>query len=144
MYNLEKNILFYSSRSINQIADDLGIHHNTCINCIKTGKPYLDYFIISNILIKGVEIKNLNILKIRNLILEKRKFYLSNSFKKKVSLPITLTNIKTNDILKFDSIINAANYLKSNDIIVNRKTISKYLDTGKHYKGYDFNKIKNS
>jgi len=46
MYDLDCKTLYYSSASLNAIKLDLGIHLNTCVRCIKTGSPYLEYFIL--------------------------------------------------------------------------------------------------
>jgi len=35
LYSLDGKILYYTSKSLNQICDNLGIHHDTCIKCIK-------------------------------------------------------------------------------------------------------------
>ncbi len=82
--------LYYTSKSLNQIRADLGIHHTTCTNCIKKGDTYLNFFKITNTVIEGAIKANLNYCDLVNLISEKRKLFLSNSFKEKVSLPITI------------------------------------------------------
>jgi len=35
LYGLDGKTLYYTSKSLNQIIGDLGIHHTTCTNCIK-------------------------------------------------------------------------------------------------------------
>lgn len=144
LYDLQEKILFYTSRSLNQINSELGIHFNTCNNCIKNGNNYLNFFKISNTLIKSAVNINLDINLITNLILEKRKLFKISELKKKVSLPISLKNVKTEENLHFNSITDTVKYLKSINIIVDRNTASKYLDTGKSYKGYLYNKTINS
>ena len=120
----------------------LGIHHATCTNCIKKGDSYLNFFKITNTEIDGAKKANLNlnVYDLANLISEKRKLFLSNSFKKKVSLPITIKDLKTGESREFSSIIESVRYLKSINIKTDRNLITKYLDTGKSYKGYYFYK----
>jgi predicted DNA-binding protein YlxM (UPF0122 family) len=136
--------LYYTSKSLNQIIGELGIHHTTITNCIKKGNSYLNFFKISNTLTEGAKKANLNLYELANLISEKRKLFLSNSFKKTVSLPITIKDVKTGEYSKFSSILAVVKYLKSINIKSDRNLISKYLDTGKAYKGFFFNKTKKS
>ena len=42
LYDLEGKILYYSSKSFNQLYGDLGIHFNTYTNCVKKGSSYLN------------------------------------------------------------------------------------------------------
>lgn len=44
MYDLEYKTLYHTSSSLNALREDLGIHHDTCSRCVKTGVPYLDFF----------------------------------------------------------------------------------------------------
>lgn len=140
LYDLEGKTLYYTSNSLNKIKGDLGIHHNTCINCIKKGDSFLNFFKITNTLIEGAKKSNLNISDLASLILEKRKLFLSKFFKEKVSLPIIIEEVKTGESLNFSSIVSAVSYLKSINIKTDRNLITKYLDTGKSYKGYYFYK----
>jgi hypothetical protein len=99
LYDLDLKTLYYKSNSLNQIKAELGIHHATCTNCIKKGDSYLNFFKITNTEIDGAKKANLNVYDLANLICtaEKRKLFLSNSFKKKVSLPITIKDLKTGE-----------------------------------------------
>lgn len=146
MYDLEGKTLYYrrASNSFNQINGDLGIHHTTCNNCIKNGASYLNFFKITNTPIEGAKNANFNTYDLTNLILEKRKLFLSNFFKAKKSSAITIKHVKTGEIREFSSIIDAVKYLKSLNIKITRNTITKYLDTGKSYKDYFYNKINKS
>ena len=44
LYDLEGKTLYYTSKSLNQIKGDLGIHHTTCTNCIKKDDSFLNFF----------------------------------------------------------------------------------------------------
>ncbi|CAG8962406.1 hypothetical protein HYFRA_00013638 [Hymenoscyphus fraxineus] len=55
LYDIEGKILFYASKSLNQIRGDLGIHYATCTNCIVKGNSYLNYFRITNTPIEGIK-----------------------------------------------------------------------------------------
>lgn len=142
LYDLEGKTLYYTSKSLNQIKGDLGIHHTTCTNCIKKGNSFLNFFKITNTLIEGAKNSNLKPYDLVHLILEKRKLFLSNFFKEKVSLPIIIQDVKTGDNRDFTSITAAVRYLKSINIKTDRNLITKYLDTGESYKGYLYYKKK--
>lgn len=60
LYDIEGKILFYASKSLNQIRGDLGIHYATCTNCIIKGESYLNFFRITNTPIEGAIKANLN------------------------------------------------------------------------------------
>lgn len=142
LYDMALKTLYYTSKSLNQIKAELGIHHTTITNCIKKGDIYLNFFKLSNTLIKGAKKANLNEYELANLISEKRKLFLSNSFKEIVSLPITIKDVITGETREFSSIMATVKYLESINIKTDRNLISKHLDTGKVYKGYVYYKTK--
>jgi len=72
LYDLEGKTLYYSSKSLNQIQGDLGIHPNTCRNCLKEGKIYLNFFKITSTFIEGANTANLNVPELASLITEKK------------------------------------------------------------------------
>lgn len=53
LYDIEGKILFYVSKSLNQIKGGLGIHYATCTNCILKGESYLNLIRITDTPIKG-------------------------------------------------------------------------------------------
>lgn len=140
LYDLEGKTLYYTSKSLNQIKGDLGIHHTTCTNCIKKDDSFLNFFKITNMPIEGANLSNLKTSDLQSLILEKRKLFLSKFFKEKVSLPVIIEEVKTGKSMEFSSILSAVSYLKSINIKTDRNLITKYLDKGKSYKGYFFYK----
>ena len=90
LYDQEGLTLYYSSKSFNQIKGDLGIHIITCKNCIKTGQLFLDFFKISDSSIEGAIKADISFSELTNLICEKRKKFLSQTFKKSNSLELTI------------------------------------------------------
>jgi hypothetical protein len=140
LYDQEGLILYYSSKSFNQIKGDLGIHITTCKNCIKTGQLFLDFFKISDSPIEGAIKADLSFSELTNLISEKRKIFLSQTFKKTNSLAITIKDTETGEIFEFSSIIATVRYFKSKNITVDRNIIAKCLNTNKPYKGYIYSK----
>jgi hypothetical protein len=76
---LEDKTLFYSSKSLNQIKDDLGIHAVTCINCIKKEESYLNFFKITEFPIPSASKTNLDLLGLSQLILEKINYILERN-----------------------------------------------------------------
>jgi hypothetical protein len=68
LYDLEGKTLYYSFKSLNQIKGNLGIHPDTCNNCIKEGKSYLNFFKIANTPIKGASVAKFNIPELASLI----------------------------------------------------------------------------
>ena len=137
LYNLKGDTLYYYSKSLSQIQDELGIHPNTCKSCIK-GNNYLNFFKITDICIKNAKPANLSTHELTNLIYEKRKEFLSSTYKTKFSQVIFAKNIETEEILEFPSILSAVDYFKNNNITVDRNKISKILNTNEIYKGYTF------
>ena len=86
LYDKEFKILYYTSKSLNQINSELGIHYKTCINCIKNGNLFLNFFNISDKKIEEVTKTNLNLDDLIKLISEKKKLFLIKSFKEKNSM----------------------------------------------------------
>lgn len=138
LYNLECNVLYYSGKSLNEIKDNLGIHPVTCVNAIKKGKNYLNFFRITDSPIENASISNLSILDLTKLISQKKTEHLKSSFSTKLSIPISIKNLHTKETTKFTSIKEAVLFLKDNNVIADRNKISKILNTGEEYKGYLF------
>lgn len=136
LYDIEGKILFYASKSLNQIRDDLGIHYATCTNCIRKGESYLNFFRITDTPIDGAIKANWDNSELANLIFEKRKLFLSNTLKEKVSSPITIKDVETGESFELPSIVAAVRYLKSKNIKADRNILTKYLNKDKPYKGY--------
>jgi hypothetical protein len=142
LYDLEGKTLFYSSRSLNQIKNELGIHYLTCNKCIKHGNSYLDFFKITDTPISGAKKSGLSLIELISLISEKQTEKKKKEFKNvryTKRNAITIKEIETNKILEFDKTEDVVNYLKTS-----RKTIAKYLNTGIPYKGYIFYNFDNS
>ncbi len=55
LYDLEGKILYYSTKSFNQLQGKLGIHFNTYTNCIKKGDNYLNFFKLTHTPVDGAE-----------------------------------------------------------------------------------------
>ena len=60
------------------------------------------------------------------------------------SKPITIKEVTTGNIRDFSNILSLVSYLEEINNKINRNTITKYLNSGKPFKGYLFNEIKNS
>lgn len=114
----------------------LGIHYATCTNCIRKGESYLNFFRITDTPIDGAIKANWDNSELANLILEKRKLFLSNTLKEKVSSPITIKDVETGKSFELPSIVAAVRYLKSKNIKADRNILTKYLNKDKPYKGY--------
>jgi hypothetical protein len=56
------------------------------------------------------------------------------------SKSITIKEVITGDTKNFPNILAVVSYLESKNNKVNRNTIAKYMNTGKPFKGYLFNK----
>lgn len=138
LYDLDGKTLYYSSKSLNQIQGDLGIHPNTCRNCLKEGKIYLNFFKITNTLIKDARMAGLNNPELFSLISEKKILYLSQASREKFSLSVVMKESGTGKIKKFSSIIDIIKHFKNKNIIMDRNKIAKVLNTGESYKGYIF------
>ena len=149
IYDTEGKILYYSSISFNQLQSDLRIHFNTYCKCVKEGKKYLDFFIVTHVPIEGAKKSNLSLLELNSLIAKKQTEYnrakgksmrgnLINPESQRIS--ITALEVATGNILTFPSLTNGAEYIASRDVKVSRWTISNYLNTGKPYQGYIFSK----
>lgn len=140
IYDLDGKTLYYSGKSLNVIKGILGIHYATCTNCIKNGDSYLNLFKITDTPIDGAEKTNLSIPEIINLIDIKKTEMLKKTSSSKFSKSVSIKKENEEEIKEFFSITAAVNYLKSKDIKVDRNQITKFLNTGKPYKGYIFSR----
>lgn len=137
LYDLKGNTLYYSSKSLNQIQGDLGIHPNTCKSCIK-GNNYLNLFKITDTPIQGASPANLSLGELASLISEKKMLSLSTTTRAKFSKPLIVKEVETGETLEFPSIISMVNHFKYLNITMDRNKIGKLLNTGKPYNGYIF------
>lgn len=142
IYNTNYTILYYASESLNEIKENLGIHHNTYVKNTTDNKLYLNYFRISTDFVKHANKSKLSIPELSNLISEKRKLFLKDNFVKLLRKPVIVKNVITGDILTISSIKEVVIYFKSKNIIVDRNKISKCIITGDEYKGYYFLTLK--
>lgn len=96
LYDLKGNTLYYSSKSLNQIQGDLGIHPppHTCKSCLKCNN-YLNFFKITYTYIEGANPANLSVSELSNLILDKKKEFLSNTYRAKFSQIVTIKKVET-------------------------------------------------
>lgn len=140
LYSLHGNILYYTSKSLNQIWDNLGIHHDTCIKCIKKSESYLNFFKITDTPIDFAQKASLDLSELAKLISDKKADFLSNSFSTRLSVPIFIKEVASGDIVELDSIKATVSYLKSKNIVADRNKISKCLSSGDQYKGFIFTK----
>lgn len=138
LYDLEGKTLYYSSKSLNQIKGDLGIHLITCRNCINEGQNYLNFFKITNTPIEGASPANLSISDLAGLISEKKALFLTHTSRDKFSKAVTIKEVDTGKTVEFSSIVATVKYFKSNNIIMDRNQIAKVLNSGIAYKGYIF------
>nr|YP_010121860.1 GIY-YIG endonuclease [Monilinia fructicola]QRF72236.1 GIY-YIG endonuclease [Monilinia fructicola]QYB19428.1 GIY-YIG endonuclease [Monilinia fructicola]QYB19489.1 GIY-YIG endonuclease [Monilinia fructicola]QYB19551.1 GIY-YIG endonuclease [Monilinia fructicola]QYB19613.1 GIY-YIG endonuclease [Monilinia fructicola] len=139
LYDLNGRTLYYSSKSLNQIQGDLGIHPGTVKSCLK-GNNYLNFFNITDTLIEGAIPANLSIAELASLISDKKALFLSNTSRTRFSKPIVLKEVETEKILKFSSIIDIVNHFKTMNITMDRNKITKIVNTDEVYKGYLFKK----
>ena len=140
LYSLDWKVLYYCGYSLNEIKGALGIHYATCINCIKTGKSYLDFFRISTDYLDRAEKTKLSLQGLLDLIDIKKKEALKKSSSAKFSKTIIIKEENQEQRQKFSSITMTVKYLNSIGIHVDRNQLAKHLDTNKPYKGYIFSK----
>jgi len=76
LYDFEGKILYYTATSLNVLKADLGVHHATVTECIKTGSLYLDYFIITDKLKPDANKAGLSLEELSKLTLDKRSLFL--------------------------------------------------------------------
>ena len=93
IYDLKGKILYYSSKSLNQIKGNLGLHYTTCTNCIKKGYSYLNFFKITDTLIDGAKIANLSLSELVDLISTKKAEFLKNTSSTKFSKPVIIKSV---------------------------------------------------
>lgn len=90
LYSSDGKYLYYCASSLQGIKGDLGIHHETCVNCIKTGNSYLDYFLISNSPLDTAEKTKLSLEELLELIDSKKKEVLKIRTRAKFSKAIII------------------------------------------------------
>jgi len=128
LYDLNYNILYYTSNSLNEFCENLGIHHSSYKKCISKDSPYLDFFRISKTLITKAVPVNLSYFEVRELIIKHRKESLSKlhlSYGK----VIEVFNKETNNTITFSSLVKVSYRLG-----ISRTTIRNYINSGKLYK----------
>lgn len=138
--DLEGKTLYYSGKSLRVIQGVLGIHHETCTNCIKNGDIYLGFFLITDTPEDEAEKPKLSLPEIVDLMATKRMEMLKKTSSSRFSKSIIIKKENEEENMEFSSIIAAVNYLKSKDIVASRDQIAKKFDPGKPYKGYIFSK----
>lgn len=140
LYSIDGKILYYISKSLNEMSDNLGIHHATSIKGIKRSETYLNFFKITDTPIENAENACLDLPDLIKLISDKKAQFLKRNFSTRLSVPIFIKNVANGEIVKFDSIKSTVSYFKSKNIVVDRNKISKCLISGDQYKGYIFSK----
>ena len=75
-----------------------------------------------------------------NLFSTKKEEFLKITSRSKFSKPVIVKGENEEETQEFSSITAAVNFLKNKDIQVNRDQITKWLNTGKPYKGYIFSR----
>lgn len=154
LYDLKGETLYYSSKSLNQIQGDLGIHPNTCKSCLK-GNNYLNFFKITDTPTEDANRVNLSVAELSSLISEKKMLFLSDTSRAKISRPVVMKKIETGETIEFPSIIAIVNHFKLMNKIFDpsgpgprslclgpkgRNKIAKVLNTDQPYHGYIFTK----
>lgn len=132
LYDLEGGILYYSSKSLNQIRGDLGIHPNTCKSGLK-GNNYLNFFKITDTPIEGAVPANFTVAELACLISQKKTLFLSNSSKGKFSKSLSIVKVETGETMELDSIRAIVNYFKTHNTVMDRNKIAKIINTGVSY-----------
>lgn len=140
LYSLDGKILYYCASSLHGIKGALGIHYATCVNCIKTGNSYLDFFLISNSPLDGAERTKLSLQELLELIDSKKQEALKKRSSVKFSKAVIIRKEGQEETLEFPSITAVVKYLDTTGIRVDRNQLAKYLDSGLTYKGYIFSK----
>ena len=153
LYDSEGKILYYSCDSYSKLQKDLGIHYTTFKKCLQQGNNYLIFFKITDtplffIKKRGEDGKNsvatagLNLIQLNSLIAEKQmlknKSMTFSGKRYSNSKSILIKEVTTGNIRDFTNILTAVSYLEDINNKINRNTITKYLNTGKPFKGYLF------
>ena len=125
IYDLEGITLYYCSKSLNQIKSNLGIHYATCINCIKNGDSYLNFFKITDTPIKGAEITSLSFIELVDFFTTKKEEFLKITSRSKFSKPVIVRSENEEETLELSSITAAVKFLESKNIKANRDQITK-------------------
>ena len=125
IYDLEGRTLYYCSKSLNQIKSNLGIHYATCINCIKNGDSYLNFFKITDTPIKGAEITSLSFIELVDFFTTKKEEFLKITSRSKFSKPVIIRSENEEETLELSSITAAVKFLESKNIKANRDQITK-------------------
>jgi len=141
IYDLEGNTLYYAAKSMNLLRNNLGIDPRTCNHCLKTGESYLNFFHITDTPKDSAEVTSMGVTELLDFISSKKAEFLKTTSRSKFSKRITIKSVDTEEILEFSSIANSIKHLGSIGVQVNKDQITKYLDTGKPYKGYIFSKV---
>lgn len=143
LYNNDLTVLYYTAVSQNALKSELNISHDSSRNCIKTGALYVNYFKIMEELIPEASQASITLSELKYFIQIKRGEHrvkylkigrVSNSIK------VSVQSNSSGEVAILSSISAASSYLRAKGVVVDPSTITKYLDSGKVYKGYLFTK----
>ena len=144
IYNEDSTILYISAISFNAIYKDLGLCHHTACKLIDTGLLYHGCFILTSEFKPEARQSSMSTSELKDLMKAKRqeaqrinlKEY-AGAGKKGISIQSEITG----EVVVFPSYTAAFDYLRSKGVNMASRTLYKYLESGKVYKGYTFKKV---
>lgn len=141
LYNKDLTLLYYRASSQNELKSKLKISPESSRNCIKTGALYLDYFKITGELIPEASQASITLSELKDLIQINREEHRVKNLKIGQgynSIKVSVQSETSGEVAILPNISAASSYLRAKGIVVDPATITKYLDSGKVYKGYLF------
>lgn len=118
LYDREGKTFYYSSKSIRQICDDIGVAHITLEKYLDKDSFYLDFFKLTRTPLEGAAKSEFNLPELARFIVEKRKEFRKDILMKggnqnNSSISITIKEVVSGHTFNSPSIVSTAEYLES-------------------------------
>lgn len=118
LYDREGKTFYYSSKSVRQMCDNIGISHITLGKYLDKDSFYLDFFKLTRTPLVGVGQSELNLPELVSFINTKKKAFRQRLFssggnQNNSSVPVTLKEVASDHMINFPSILATAEYLES-------------------------------
>jgi len=136
MYNRDKSIMYYSSMQQKDFIKNLNIHYTTFNKHLKNGTYYLGKYLFTLKPVLTAKVKDISVLDLALMLEKDRVKFNINKPLNSLSRSVLLVDVNNNNTELFFSLGKCVECLRNKGLPANRKTLVKYINTGKAYHGY--------
>ena len=136
MYNRDKTLLYYSSMQQKDFIKNLNIHYTTFNKHLKNGTYYLGKYLFTLKPVLTAKVKDISVLDLALMLEKDRVKFNINKPLNSLSRSVLLVDVNNNNTELFFSLGKCVECLRNKGLPANRKTLVKYINTGKAYHGY--------